>query len=264
MGGEGCESSQTFLRGQGREAFKLSTCCQGSELDILPQQRGSEPPTCRSSRHGRGGSSRLQPDCIASQYEAIWAESGQNLTRVQFLLDDFLLPVCSASLSWALQLPPAAHRLPSDASPLSPVTAKLTPAVLTSPTCIYRHVYTSAYILPPPSGAEVSSTSSPRLPHSSPGNSGQKPRSQSCCFSYHHQTAPHFQPNPVNSSSETFIRSSQFIHFLLTPQSPPTFRSSASLPWTIAGSSYLVSLLLILHLQSLLTEQLVKLFKMST
>lgn len=183
--GGGCDSSQTFLRGQGGEAFKLATCCQGSELDILPQQRGSEPPTCRSSSHGRGGSSRLQPSRIASQYETIWAESGQNLTRVQFLLDDFLLPVCNASLSWALQLPPAAHRLPSDTSPLSPVTAKLTPAVLTSPTCIYRHVYTSAYLLPPPSGAEVSSTSSPRLPqtskwhHSSPGNSGQKPRRQS-------------------------------------------------------------------------------------
>ena len=170
----------------GARVERLATrppAARGLKLTFFPS-KGAQSP-CRSSRHARGGSSRLQPNCIASQYETIWAESGQNLTRVQFLLDDFLLPVCSASLSWALQLPPAAHRLPSDTSPLSPVTAKLTPAVLTSPMCIYSHVYTSAYLLPPPPGAEVSTTSSPRLPqtskwhHSSPGVSGQKPRSQS-------------------------------------------------------------------------------------
>ena len=104
------------------------------------------------------------------------------------------------------QTPPMDQPFP-DTSPLSPVTAEVTLMVLISPTDIHRLVYPSAYLLPPPPGAEGSTTFSPRLPqtskwhHSASGGSGQKPRSQSRCFSsHHHPSAAPPGSNPVLSA----------------------------------------------------------------
>ena len=190
--GRVCESSWAFLRGQHTGATNLATCCQSLTLTRLPSKGAQGPPAVHPSGL-RGRSSRLQQNCIASQCETIWAETGQNLTRVQFLPDDYLLAVCTASLLWAPWLPPAAHRLPLDTThgPALPGHLASVPCdsrsdtVLISPTGIHRLVYTSAYLLPPPSGAEGSTMSSPQLPqtskwhHSASGDSGRKPRSQS-------------------------------------------------------------------------------------
>lgn len=139
------------------------------------------------------------------------------------------------------QTPPMDQPFP-DTSPLSPVTAEVTLMVLISPTDIHSLVYPSAYLLPPPPGAEGSTTFSPRLPqtskwhHSASGGSGQKPRSQSRCFSSHHH--PSAAPLVPTQSCQLFLQhTSQFIHFLLTSQPPPDCKPSASLAWTIARSS---------------------------
>lgn len=94
-------------------AFQTGHLLPGSDLDTPSQQTGPGPPAVHPSGL-RGGSSKLRQNCIASQCETIWAKTGQNLTRVQLLSDDYLLPVSTASLSWALWLPRAAHQLPSD------------------------------------------------------------------------------------------------------------------------------------------------------
>lgn len=113
------------------------------------------------------------------------------------------------------QTPPMDQPFP-DTSPLSPVTAEVTLMVLIFPMGIHSLVYPSAYLLPPPPGAEGSTTFSPRLPqtskwhHSASGGSGQKPRSQSRCFSSHHHPSaiPLVPTQSVSSSSNTYPNSS--------------------------------------------------------
>lgn len=110
-----CESSWAFLRGQHAGATKPATCCQGLTLTCLP---GKGPRAVQLSiLQAPGAALGCSKTALLHNVKPFGPKpTGQNLTRVQFLSDDYLLPVCTASLSWAPWLPPAAHRLPSDAT----------------------------------------------------------------------------------------------------------------------------------------------------
>lgn len=114
--------------------------------------------------------------------------------------------------------------------------------------------YADRYTQMPACGPQVLSRTESASPLQLPFTRFLRPEGQELALFLH--LSPVCSPHPPTQSCKLFLQNtSQFISFLSMPQPPADFKPSSPLAWTIAGNSHLVSLLLILHQQSLLMEQ---------